>query len=313
MTVTRRGFLDGMAVALAGCRCPSFGPRWSAKVALQLYSIDAYIRRVGLARALKEVADIGYAGVEVAGYDATKRAFYGATAPELKTLLDDNGLALCGMHISRKILEPDTIGSICDFAQTCGTRTIICPGSGNMPEGLNWGNHHKCRGMAIPKIADHAKMLCDFYNRAAEDAARRGCRVSIHNHQWEFLIKLPDGRTFWDAFFSGTTTDVLMEQDVGWTTAAGYDPCEQYLKYPHRSSTLHAKENGYGCAGAFDAVLGVPGRNADGTSVKRVDWERLFPVAEADGIAWYVVECEKHGDDLSAVTPSFEFLRANGF
>ena len=314
-TVSRRDFLGGAfaTAALAGCRCPLCGPRWSAKVAVQLYSIEAYIKRVGISQTLKEVAAIGYAGVEVAGYDAEKREFYGAKAPELKRMLDDNGLEFCGLHTSRSRLEPDVISRICEYARTCGSTTVICPGSGNMPEGLNWGNHHKCHGMKIPGIADHAKMLCDFYNRAAEDAAKLGCRVGIHNHQWEFLIKLPDGRTFWDAFFSGTSEKVLMEQDVGWTTAAGYDPCEQYLKYPHRSPTLHAKENGYGCAGAFDAILGIPGKNADGTSVKRVEWERLFPVAESDGVEWYVVECEKHGNDLSAITGSYEFLRQNGF
>ncbi len=298
---------------LTGCKIPFCSTGWKAKIAVQLYSIERYVMRVGLAKALKDVADIGYAGVEAAGYDAKAGKCLGVNAKEFARMLNDCGLELCGIHVSRSDLAPETIAATCDFSLECGTTTVICPGSGNMPEGLNWGNHHKCRGMEIPGIADHTKMLCDFYGSAADNAEKVGCRVGIHNHQWEFLIRLPDGRTFWDAFFTGTSQKVLMEQDVGWTTAAGYDPCEQYLKYPHRSPTLHAKENGYGCAGAFDGILGVPGKNSDGTSVTPVDWERLFPVAKADGVSWYVVECEKHRDSLLAIRPSLEFLQKKGF
>ena len=43
-----------------------------------------------------------------------------------------------------------------------------------------------------------------------------------------------------------------------------------------------------------------------------VDWDKLIPATEKDGVAWYVVECERHFEDLSAVTPSFEFLKAKG-
>ena len=33
---------------------------------------------------------------------------------------------------------------------------------------------------------------------------------------------------------------------------------------------------------------------------------------EADGVEWYVTECERHFDDLSAVTPSYAFLKGKG-
>ena len=43
-----------------------------------------------------------------------------------------------------------------------------------------------------------------------------------------------------------------------------------------------------------------------------VDWDGLIPIAEADGVKWWVVECERHFNDLSAVTPSYAFLKAKG-
>ena len=100
-----------------------------------------------------------------------------------------------------------------------------------------------------------------------------------------------------------------MEQDVGWTTCAGFDPCEQYRKYPNRSFTLHAKENGMGKGvKEFNAILGQPGK----PGAKGVEWDRLFPISDADGVKWYVVECERHSDTLDAVKPSIEFLRSKG-
>ena len=100
-----------------------------------------------------------------------------------------------------------------------------------------------------------------------------------------------------------------MEQDVGWTTCAGADPCEQYTKYPGRSPTLHAKENGMGKGvKKFDAILGQPGQ----PGAKGVEWDRLFKATDKDGVKWYVVECERHAGSLAAVKPSFEFLKSKG-
>ena len=142
-----------------------------------------------------------------------------------------------------------------------------------------------------------------------------GCKIGLHNHTWEHGVKMLNGQSFWDFFFSNTSQAVCMEQDVGWTTCAGdmfpgLTPHEQYKKYPHRSPTLHAKENGMGKdVKEFDAILGQPGK----PGATPVDWDGLFPVTDADGVEWYVVECERHFDDITkAVVPSFEFLKSKG-
>ena len=57
----------------------------------------------------------------------------------------------------------------------------------------------------------------------------------------------------------------------------------------------------------FDAILGQPGDGAVG-----VAWDRLFPVTDADGVKWYVVECERHFDSLMPITESFKFLQSKG-
>ena len=295
MNLSRRDFLGASAMAGAsvlapGCCSCLCGERYG-KVAVQLYSIHKYIPQpnVGLAKALADVKAIGYEGVEFAGY-------YGNDAKTLKKMLDDNGLVACGTHVGRDAFSPENVKKTCEFNLGFGNNVIICPGGGNFPKkGEN--------------LDDFLKMLVDYYNTAADTAATFGCKVGLHNHTGEFNLKTKDGTTYWDYFFSHTNANVCMEQDVGWTTCAGYDPCEQYRKYPHRSPTLHAKENGMGKnVTKFDAILGQPGL----PDAKPVDWDALFPVTDADQVKWYVVECERHFDSLDAIRPSWEFLHAKG-
>ena len=290
MNLTRRSFIGAMSAAGAACALPSLGAlKPVGNVALQLYSIRDYIRKNGIEKALADVAAIGYKGVEFAGY-------WGKNAKQLKKILDDNGLVACGTHVGRGDFGPDKVKATCEFNLEFGNTTIICPGGGNFPgKGQN--------------LDDFLKMLVEYYNKAAVDAAKFGCKIGLHNHTGEFDRKLKDGTTYWDYFFSNTTKNVCMQQDVGWTTCAGYDPCEQYVKYPGRSPSLHAKENGMGKGvKKFDAILGQPGQ----PGAKGVDWDKLFKAADKDGVKWWVVECERHAGSLAAVKPSYEFLKAKG-
>ena len=327
MKTTRRDFIGGLAAgtvfaAAPGCcsMCRSLRP---GRVALQLYSIRTYIENkkkgtgVGLRHALEDVAAIGYEGVEFAGY-------YGFQPEELKRMLADTGLVPCGTHVGNDqygfntrnwTFDVEKLKRTLQFNLDYGNDLVICPGGGNIPPGCSWGTGKGGEvGKPSQEIDDFTKRLCDLYNKAADEAKKMGCRIGLHNHTWEHGVRMQDGTSFWDFFFSNTSKDVCMEQDVGWTTCAGdmfpgLSPIDQYKKYPGRSPTLHAKENGMGKGvKEFDAILGQPGK-PDATPV---DWDGLFPVTDADGVKWYVVECERHEDSLDAVRPSFEFLRAKG-
>ena len=335
MNVSRRQFFSFLgigtaAAALPGCITAPTGMGNRAKIALQLYSIGEYIvgkkdkagkvvvPGVGLAKALENVSAIGYKGVEFAGY-------YGFDAKALRKMLDDAGLRACGTHIATTdygldteawTYDPEVLKKTCEFNLAYGNNLLICPGDGNVPPGCSWSTG---RGGPSQAIDDFMKKLTEHYNKVAADAAKMGCRIGLHNHTWEHTIFLQDGTSFWDYFFSNTCENVCMEQDVGWTTCAGdmipgVNPMAQYEKYPHRSPTLHAKENGMGKGvEKFDAILGKPGCDRNGkVCATPVDWDALIPVTEKDGVEWYVVECERHFEDLSAVLPSCNFLRAKG-
>ena len=332
MNISRKEFLEALgltvaASAFSGCKCP-FGcdcASINGKIALQLYSIGTYIGgrkdkdgkvlvpARGLERALEDVAKIGFKGVEFAGY-------YGFDAKAIRKMLADAGLAAAGTHVSTAAYgldtkawtyDSDVLKRTCEFELGYGNSLIICPGGGNFPPGCTWSTGRG--GDSCPPsqaIDDFTKRLADHYNKVAADAAKLGCRIGLHNHTWEHAIKMTDGTSFWDYFFTNTCNDVCMEQDVGWSTCAGVDCCEQYVKYPFRSPTLHAKENGMGKnVKKFDAILGQPGK-PDATPVP---WDRLFVASDKNKVEWYVVECERHFDDPNgAVKPSFQFLRSKG-
>ena len=323
MNISRRNFLGGMAAGAAFtvapgcctkvCKCCRPG-----KIALQLYSLNQFIPAqgkdgLGLAKSLKLIKEIGFEGVEFAGY-------YNCKPADLKAMLADNGLVVCGTHVDNSqygfdtkkwAFNPDVLKKTCEFETAYGNSLIICPGGGNFPPGCSWSTGQGGEPCKSTKAIDEfTKRLADLYNQAAPVAASCGCKIGLHNHTWEHAIKLTDGTSFWDYFFSHTDQLVCMEQDVGWTTCAGVDPKEQYKKYPGRSPTLHAKENGMGKeVKEFDAILGQPGK----PGATPVDWDGLFPVTDKDNVEWYVVECERHFNDINgAVKPSFDFLKSKG-
>ena len=334
MNTSRRSFLGGIAAgaalaAMPGCCTKVCKATRPGKIALQLYSLNKWIPaqdpvgKVALAKALKKIAEVGFEGVEFAGY-------YGASSAELKQYLADAGLVAVGTHVGNdkygfnvkeNKFDADVLKKTLDFEVAYGNTLVICPGGGNIPPGCSWSTGQGGNiGKPSQEIDDFTKKLCDLYNKAAAVAATMGCKIGLHNHTWEHGVKMTNGQSFWDFFFSNTDKAVCMEQDVGWTTCAGdmfpgLTPIEQYKKYPHRSPTLHAKENGMGKGvKIFDAILGKPGLDADGKPCSTpVDWDGLFPVTDADGVQWYVVECERHFDDINgAVIPSFNFMKSKG-
>jgi len=73
------------------------------------------------ARTLAAVAQIGYRGVEFAGY-------HGRSAKELRKLLDDNGLIACGTHTPYESVLGDKLKETVEFNRTIAIRISLSPG-----------------------------------------------------------------------------------------------------------------------------------------------------------------------------------------
>ena len=107
-----------------------------------------------------------------------------------------------------------------------------------------------------------------------------------HNHVNEF--KKDGDKTFWDLFAERTTKDVILQQDCGWTMAAGFDPVAYIRKYPGRTRTTHFKPTVREGDAGKKAILGQDS----------VDWKAVYKACiEAGGTEWIVLEQETYPDD----------------
>src|ERR1044072_9958668 len=97
MIIKRREFV-GTALAGLASGAAAFAAK-KIPIAVQVYSVRE-IAQKDTAGTLAKIAKIGYQGVEFAGY-------YGHSAPDLRKILDDNGLKTAGTHTALDTLPGD--------------------------------------------------------------------------------------------------------------------------------------------------------------------------------------------------------------
>jgi len=235
--------------------------RWMAKmpIALQLFSVRKDCAR-DLPGTLEAVAEMGYDGVEFAGY-------YGRSAEELKEMLDDLGLKVAGSHLGIDTLLGDELQKTVEFNKTLGNRFLIVP----------WLPEERRDSKAA--WLETARLM----NEIAEKVKPEGMRVGYHNHMVEF--QLIDGEKPWDIFFGATVPDVVMQLDTGNAMHGGVSPDEvlEILKrYPGRAVTVHLKE--YSSENE-QALIGEG----------EMKWQEFFKLCETTGgTEWYIVEQETY-------------------
>ncbi len=283
MSFTRRDLLKygAAAAAVATGGLPAWRPA-SARadqpeekkipIGLQLYSIRHQAQQ-DLPGVLKAVAEMGYDGVEFAGY-------YGRSAEEMKQLLDDQGLICCGTHIGLNALTGDALKATVEYNQTLENPYLIVAGMG--------------RGYTESR--ETVLEMADRYNQIAEQLEPLNMQTGYHAHGYDF--RQIEGETAWDLFFEHTRPDVIMQLDIGNCIGGGGDPYATLRRFPGRSVTVHLKEHG----GPPEAVVG------EGD----VDWKQVMEICETvGGTKWYIVEHERSaGDPMDNVRRCLENLQA---
>jgi len=277
MQFSRRSFIKGSAAGLALAAMPSLvkaADKAKARTGVQLYSVRKLCEK-DLLGTLKAIKEMGYAGVEFAGY-------YGKSAKELRKILDDNGLVACGTHTGVDSINPQNIAKTIEFAQEVGNKYLMVP------------------GMKAETKADWLARAAEF-NVAAETAKKAGMYVGYHNHQHEFKTKF-DGVCAWEIFFSNTSKDVCTQMDIGHVVSAGEDPVKWLEKFPGRARTVHAKETYPG-----PGILGQPAEGKPG-----VKWDEVFAELDKNVTEWYIVESEADPSTLDKIRGCIEFLKSKG-
>ncbi|HON69059.1 MAG TPA: sugar phosphate isomerase/epimerase [Phycisphaerae bacterium] len=230
-------------------------PKKRIPVGLQLYSVRQDCAK-DLPGVLKAVAEMGYEGVEFAGY-------YDRKAEEMRELLDANKLKCCGTHTALDTLVGDALARTVEYNKVIGNKYLVVP---SLP---------RERMASIAALRETAKLLTDI----AEKVKPQGMRVGYHAHAGDF--KKVEGQIPWEVLFDAAGPDVIMQLDVGNCLAGGGDPLATLAKYPGRSVTIHLKEHG----GKPGAVIGEG----------EVKWKDVFEFCEArGGTEWYIVEQESY-------------------
>ena len=233
-------------------------------IAVQLYSVRNDCAK-DFDAALAQLAKMGFEGVEFAGYHS-----YSGKPKELRKKLDELNLKVAATHIGTGTLRGDAFKQTVEFHQTIGCKFLIVPGD---PDFTN---------------PEKSKTLAETFNLIASMLKPLGMSCGYHNHTGEF--KKDGDKTFWDLFAERTSKDVILQQDCGWSVAAGQDPVVLMKRYPGRMKTTHFKPTVIGGDKTKKAILGQDS----------VDWAAVLAgCIEFGGTEWITVEQETYPDGKS--------------
>lgn len=182
------------------------------EIAIQLYSVHTETEK-DFKGTVKKVADIGFQGVEFAGYG-------GLSAGEMAAFLKENNLYSVGAHVGAERLKEDFLEEFA-YHKTIGSKYIICP-------------------YASMETLEEIKELAETLNHAAKLAAGSGIKIGYHNHAHEF--KKIDGKYALDLLAELTREDVILELDVFWAAYAGVEPVSYIKKAGKKIELIHMKQ-----------------------------------------------------------------------
>lgn len=243
------------------------------KIALQLYSIKE-LTSTDFLGTLKKVADIGYDGVEFAGY-------FNTTSKDLKKALDEFGLQAAGSHIGISELQENLERTI-EYSLEINSAYIICPG---LPEEMR-------------NSTDSYKRTAEQFNRIGERCKQSGIRFGYHNHGIEF--QKFDGEYGLDLLVQNTDPDHLfVELDTYWAEHAGLHSTDFIHKYKERCSILHIK----------DMKSEANKRNTEiGSGI--MDFKAITAAGKQYGVKWFTVEQEEYEiPQLESIEKSLKYLK----
>lgn len=247
----------------------------AAPIALQLYTLREAAKS-GYEAVVRRVAEIGYVGVEPAG-------FPGSSVEAAAKLYAELGLQVPSIHA--KFPAGADKNEPIETALTLGSKRIIS----GIGRGDKWDT------------LDKIKANCDLINEAASNTAGHGIAVGYHNHWWEFDTVV-DGRPVFDHMLERLDPSVFFQIDTYWVTVGGRDVVSVLKQLGSRAPVLHIKD---GPANNPDADMVAVGSGA-------MDWPSIM-AASAATAQWHIVELDRCATDMfTAVEDSYKYLVGKG-
>jgi sugar phosphate isomerase/epimerase len=317
--LNRRRFIGAGAGAAAGATLTPWAPGALAhgrrrrghrgerllpkdRIAIQLFTLRNRIASVGFEQVFRELAEIGYAGVEFAGYSAPDTNIPNPTPPpttipsveNVARLLRRYRLKGVGSHIGVTQFR-DNLEQVLDDAETLGLRYI---GTASEPDQLF--------PAAERQTPDAYRRAAELYNQFGAAARARGMRFYHHNHSSEFAVV--DGVRLYDVLMEETDPRlVYLQLDIFWAyvgatgapevaTPSGmkswfpnFDPTELVWENEERFPLFHAKD---GIRTEVGQPTSFGWQFVDAGDGNVPLWE-LFNGLDTDD-HWYIVERDNH-------------------
>ncbi|MCL2202409.1 MAG: sugar phosphate isomerase/epimerase [Defluviitaleaceae bacterium] len=188
----------------------------SLPVALQLYSVrDEFA--ADLRGTLQQVKEMGYVGVELAGF--------GNYSPmEVKNALTEADLHCISAHVPYDVIAADPAKVLADY-KSVGCAYIVIP----------WLDMERA-----PGGEDFEGMIPEI-EAMGKQAKESGLTLLYHNHDFEFR-KIGDKYGL-DVLYERVPADLLQTQiDTCWIKFVGIDPADYLRKYKNRAPLVHIKD-----------------------------------------------------------------------
>jgi len=241
-------------------------------LAVQLYSVRERLAQ-DYESTIREIADIGYAGVEPFGNPDNLR--------DQAALIADLGLRVPAAHIGFPDSDESREAALAS-ANAYGTKRIV---ASVMPEG--WA------------ATDAIDRSVEAINRASAFAGENGLVFAYHNHWWEY--EEVEGVLPYRVLLDRADPALCFEIDIYWAQTGGADPARVIAEHGERATLLHVKD-GPADSGQSDMVAVGAGA---------VDVRAAVEAAEhAD---WLIVELDRCATDMmTAVRESYDYLIGEG-
>lgn len=240
------------------------------KIGVQIYSVrDAYA--ADAAECFRRVKKIGYEGVELFGALSTYKAEY------LRSLLNENGLELCGYHCGWQEFDTEEkIESVIAYMKALGCENVIVPW---MPE----------------KTVEQWEEQIAAFNKLCARFEKEGLRFGFHAHRGE-IVDLSNGKCAWEMIGEKTLDSFIMQLDMGNAHNGGKNAVPLYKKFASKGRTVHYKA--FSAEKGYDCVIGEDD----------VDWNEIIRISKTTPeCQWAIVEKDAQ-DDFDSVTRCYNNL-----
>ena len=183
-------------------------------IAIQLYTLrDSYENKEEFKAVLRKVKELGYDGVEFAGYA-------GFEAEELRCFLNEINLIPLSSHHSIEELDAN-LEAVLEYDKKLGCKYVVCAyaPTSTMEELIH-----------IKEVMERAKTAIKFYPM----------ELAYHNHIHEFM-PLPDGTIPMDEIRKISKLEV----DTYWVFQAQREPCFYLIENAENIALVHIKDGDF--------------------------------------------------------------------